>query len=527
MLSIQDFHAQIGEFKLTDISLALQEKESLAIVGESGSGKSLLALHILQLLRRSPYQRGIISILDKNVLHLCDKELQALRGRIVGYIPQEPLSALNPLHTIKKQILEALNLHSKYVDSKQKNHRYMELLEKVGLEQFKNHDYVFPYELSGGERQRVLIAIALANSPCLLIADEPTTALDVHLQKQILDLIKELGEQEGCALLLISHNLPLVRHYCERIIVMKQGRIQENILTSDLQAAKSPYTKELLNSHISPKPFVEKMQSSPLIQVNHLKIAYPLKYSFFGKVVLEKIALKSIDFQLLESESLGIIGESGSGKSSIALALMSLIPSDGEIIFYLQNISYPIQRLQKNSTLKQQYRQFMQIVFQDPFGSLSPRLSVENILSESLEIHFAHEELSQRQRRIQEVLEQVKLDFHRYKSRYPNELSGGERQRVALARALILRPKVLILDEPTSALDYSVRLSIVSLLQEIQKQNKMSYICISHDLEVIRSLCEKVIVLQHGEMLEYGSVQQVFARPQHTYTQHLLKLASS
>ena len=520
LLRLRDFGLQYGTFCLEPLSLALAPKERLAIVGESGSGKSLLALSLLGLSRACV--RGSAEFWHNGtaleLTTLGAKQWCALRGSAIGYIPQEPLTALNPLHTIKAQILESLRLHARFLTRKEQESRYDELLEKVGLEALKSREKVYPYELSGGERQRVLIAIAIANSPSLLIADEPTTALDASLQQQILCLLGALVSECGSALVLISHNLPLVRKHCDNVLVLQKGRLRDHADTQTLfakNAPKSAYSAELLSAKLPQKPQAPQDTES-ILQTRELCVHYPLARNFWGKARAMRTALSPLSFTLCHKHNLGIIGESGSGKSSLGFALMGLVDKEGDVC------------VPKNGQLcvadmrTLNYRAFIQMLFQDPFGALNPRLNVFDIIAEPLRIH-KHGEIMQKTKR---AMERVALGAH-YATRYPNELSGGERQRVALARALVLQPRVLILDEPTSALDHALRASIVQLLHDIAKECDMTYICISHELDIVQSLCENVLVLQKGEVIEQGACDRVFASPTQSYTRALLESITS
>lgn len=518
LLSVRDFGLEYGNFTLKPLSFALRANERLAIVGESGSGKSLLALSLLGLSRARVW--GSAEFCYNNATYpltnLNPKQFCALRGQAMGYIPQEPLTALNPLHTIKAQILEALALHNRF-SAKTRESRYFELLEKVGLESLKAREKVYPYELSGGERQRVLIAIALANNPALLIADEPTTALDASLQQQILKLLSALVAESQSALILISHNLPLVRQHCENVLVLQKGELRDYTTTENLFAPNTPksaYSSELLATRLPPKPAAPQTQT-PLLQTQNLSVSYPTQRNFWGSVKSTRTALSPLSFTLYQQHNLGIIGESGSGKSSLGFALMGLVAKNG-------NVRVADQNTMREARLELAYRAFIQMLFQDPFGALNPRLSVFEIIAEPLRIH-RHSDIAAKTKR---AMEQVALSAD-YATHYPNELSGGERQRVALARALVLQPRVLILDEPTSALDHSLRASIVALLQQIAKDSGITYICISHELDIIQALCERVIVLQHGKVVEEGQCAELFSNPKQPYTQSLLAAVTS
>lgn len=515
LLEVTHLRIAFKEFSLQPLTFSLESSECLAIVGESGSGKSLLALSLLGL--------GLGDVSGEVVLHhktdsyhllnLSQKQLSKIRGNLLGYIPQEPLTALNPLHTIKAQIHEALRLHNSYTKPNLQK-RYCELLEKVGLPQLIKREKVYPHELSGGERQRVLIAIAIANNPILLIADEPTTALDASLRQQVLSLLKDITSHNHTALILISHNLPIVEHYCDSVLVLQKGILQDYMPTKSLFAAnvpKSRYSMDLLEAKLPQKP-TSPTSHEEILNVSHLHVRYPLENTFWGRVHKYHSALESLSFSVYRNHHLGIIGESGSGKSSLGFALLGLVQKQGIISAKFQS-----HKMEIIDTKNIAYRRFIQMLFQDPFGALNARLSVFDIIAEPLRIHG----LDNISNRTQTAMQQVALSYE-YAQRYPNELSGGERQRVALARALVLQPQVLILDEPTSALDHYLRASIAELLHKVALENNITYICISHELDIIQSLCDDVIVLQKGKLIEQGECAQVFAHPQHNYTKDLL-----
>ncbi len=518
LLRIENFSAKLHNqsFELQGINLALNSGESLGIVGESGSGKSLLAQMIVRLLppRVMKSKSGGIFFENREVFTLTNSELEELRGSKIGYIFQEPLLCLNPLHTVKKQIAEALTLH-RPLSSRLLARSVDELLEMVGLEVIISRQKCFPHELSGGQRQRVMIAMALANSPKLLIADEPTTALDVSVQKQILELLFSLQKERDLALLLITHDLGIVRKYCDNIAVLKGGKIVEHASASELfSAPKHEYTRMLLSS-LTPKLRGNRVVSEEiLLKCERVNVSFVRQKDFFGRVKSEFHVLKDIDLTLHAGESLGIVGESGSGKSTLALALTKLLKSEGKITLFGRDVSELRERDFRA------LRRGIQIVFQDPYGSLSPRLSVEEIIAEGLEVHAK----GQRESfcaRVAEILECVGLGSE-FAARYPNELSGGQRQRVALARALILHPKIVILDEPTSALDRSIQVQVLELLISLQEEYHLSYICISHDWRVIGALCDRVAVMHGGEIVESGVLQEVMKAPKHAYTRELL-----
>lgn len=517
ILEVKNLSLGLGGFRLEGVNLSVRAGECVALVGESGSGKSLLAQSLLRLLPSVRILGGEVRWEGRNLTTLQESALEALRGKEIGYIAQEPLNALNPLHTITDQIAEAITLH-RPLKGKALQEAVESLLRRVGLGALLARSKIYPHELSGGQNQRVMIAMALANDPRLLIADEPTTALDATVQKQILDLLFELKRERGLSLLFISHDLGVVRHYADRIYVMKEGRIIEQARTIELfSAPKHPYTKRLLSALELPKRQNQGSDSprAVLLEAENLAVSFPLERDFLGRIKRSLEALKGIALTLQEGEHLGIVGESGSGKSTLALALCKLLRFQGSLKLEGSEVASLAERAFRP------YRARLQIVFQDPATTLSPRLNIEAILREGLEVH-RREEAEHFEGWISEMLESVGLEqAHRY--RYPNELSGGQRQRVALARALLLRPKILILDEPTSALDRSMEAQLVELLLSLAERYGLTYICISHDWRVIRALSDRVAVMRGGEIVEQGRLESVMNAPQHPYTRELLE----
>lgn len=502
------------------ISFTINKGETVALVGESGSGKSVTALSILKLLTYPPASHPSGSILFKgeDLLEADEDALRRVRGNAITMVFQEPMTSLNPLHTIERQIGEIIGLHSE-LSGDHARARIIALLEEVGLRDAASRLNAYPHQLSGGQRQRVMIAMALANEPDLLIADEPTTALDVTIQAQILDLLKEIQKRRGMAILFITHDLGIVRRLADRVCVMTKGQIVEQGDVGKIFAApKHDYTKKLLAAEPKGAPEAISDNAPVLLKAEELKVWFPIKRGFLRKTIGHIKAVNGVSLSLREGETLGIVGESGSGKTTLGLALLRLISSDGPIIW----LGSPIQN--QSSTLMRPLRRDMQIVFQDPYGSLSPRLSIAEIIAEGLEVHEPALTLSEREARVSAALVDVGLDPET-RHRYPHEFSGGQRQRVALARAIVLNPKFIVLDEPTSALDMSVQAQIVDVLRKLQKDRQLAYLFISHDLKVIKSLSHCIMVMRDGVVVEEGNAQNLFAHPQQDYTKALFEAA--
>ena len=499
------------------VSFDIRRGETLALVGESGSGKSVTAHSILRLLpRSSSHPSGSIRYGGEDLLQLPERRLRGIRGNRIAMVFQEPMTSLNPLHPVEKQIAEVLALH-KGLTGAAARARVLELLELVGIPEPTKRLRAYPHELSGGQRQRVMIAMALANEPELLIADEPTTALDVTVQLKILELLKELQARLGMALLLITHDLNLVRRIAQRVCVMQHGRIVEQADCEQLfSAPQHPYTQELLSADPSGGP-ADNPPGKPLLEVDDLRVWFPIRKGLLRRTVDHVKAVDGVNFRLPQGQTLGIVGESGSGKSTLGLAILRLIGSHGAIRFHGQAIDGLSQ--QEVRPLRRQ----MQVVFQDPFGSLSPRMSVSQIIGEGLEIHRIGTP-AEREQAIIAVLGEVGLDPET-RHRYPHEFSGGQRQRIAIARALVLRPQLILLDEPTSALDRTVQRQVVELLRSLQHKYNLTYLFISHDLAVVRALSHHLMVVRHGKVVEQGAAGAIFHAPQHPYTQQLLEAA--
>ena len=502
---------------VNDVNLEIPKGKTVAIVGESGSGKTLSALSILRLLPSgAKIDQGQIIFNTKDLLKLPLKEIEKIRGNRISTIFQEPMSSLNPLHKIDKQIKEIITTH-KEISSEKLNQTVLQLLKEVNLEDLVTRPNIYSYELSGGQRQRVMIAMSIANNPDLLIADEPTTALDVTVQLQILELLKKIQEKRKMSILFISHDLGVVNKIADYVYVMKDGRIIEHGNKKEIiETPKDTYTKELVGF----KNLVRKSNYNKqleILNIQKLKVWYPIKKGIFKRTVNYVKAIDDINFNLFEKETLGIVGESGSGKTSLVLAILKLISSSGNINF--KNIN--LNQIKKNQL--KNIRKDIQIVFQDPFSSLSPRMNVYEILSEGIDVHFPSFSEVEKKRIIKNILNETGMNFDRDHNKFPHEFSGGQRQRIAISRALILKPKVLILDEPTSALDITIQNQILDLLKDLQEKYSLSYIFISHDMNVIRSVSDKVLVLRSGKLVEYDIAESIFQNPKNEYTKNLIR----
>lgn len=503
-----------------DVSLYLDRNETVALVGESGSGKSVTALSILQLLPypTASHPEGSIVFDGNELIAAPPTVLQKIRGDRISMIFQEPMTSLNPLHVVEKQIGETLMLHKGYSHEKSRQ-RILELLDLVGIKDPKQRLQSYPHQLSGGQRQRVMIAMALANEPDILIADEPTTALDVTVQAQILELLESLQQHFHMAILLITHDLGIVERVSDRVYVMQEGQIVEHNLTAQL--FKNPhhaYTRGLLNAEPGGKAEPVADDAPLLLEVKDLRVWFPVKRGLWRRTVRHIKAVDGANFDLRKGHTLGIVGESGSGKTTLALAVLRLLESRGSIQFAGQSID-----AQPGKALRS-LRQKMQIVFQDPFGSLNPRMSVQRIIEEGLLAHGLGTDAVEREQQVIQVLEDVDMD-PAIRHRYPHEFSGGQRQRIAIARALVLKPALMVLDEPTSALDRSVQTQILGLLMRLQRDYALSYIFISHDLKVVRSISHSLLVMLQGKIVEQGDASAIFSQPQHAYTRSLLQAA--
>ncbi|MCH2248487.1 MAG: ABC transporter ATP-binding protein [Cognatishimia sp.] len=496
------------------VSFYLDRGETVALVGESGSGKSVTALSTVAMLGESASVSGSVTYDGQEMVSADEKLLQKVRGNDISFIFQEPMTSLNPLHTLEKQLGESLALHQGIVGEAARA-RIIDLLTKVGIRDPLERLTSYPHQLSGGQRQRVMIAMALANKPDILIADEPTTALDVTIQAQILELLAELKKSEGMGLLFITHDLGIVRQIADRVCVMKDGEIVEAGPVSEIFAnPQHDYTKTLLSARAAGAPDPVSDNADVVAQTDELRIWFPIQRGLLRRTVGHIKAVNSASVTVRAGETLGIVGESGSGKTTLALAIMRLIGSEGPIRFQGNDI-----RNLKTRELRA-LRKDMQIVFQDPFGSLSPRMTCEQIIAEGLGVHGKPDGRDTRVL-VGEVMEEVGLDPATM-DRYPHEFSGGQRQRIAIARAMILRPKLLVLDEPTSALDMTVQVQIVDLLRNLQKKYDLAYLFISHDLDVVRAMSHKIMVMKQGDVVETGTASEIFETPKTYYTKELL-----
>jgi microcin C transport system ATP-binding protein len=504
------------------VSFSLNKGETLAVVGESGSGKSVSALSIVKLLAypAASHPSGEIIFNGRDLLQASEDEMRAIRGNDITMVFQEPMTSLNPLHTIEQQIGEILELHGRASGSNLRP-RVIELLSKVGIPNVEERLSAYPHQLSGGQRQRVMIAMALANEPELLIADEPTTALDVTVQAQILALLKKLQAEHGMAILFITHDLGIVRKLAHNVVVMKKGKVVEAGSVAEVFGKpQHPYTQALLASEPKGRPARPDPTRKVIVETDKLKIWFPIKKGFLRKTVGYVKAVDEISVTVREGETVGVVGESGSGKTTLGQAILRLIRSDGPILFMGERIDGKLFKEMRP------LRKDLQIVFQDPFGSLSPRLSVAEIVEEGLVVQDRSLSYEARREIVAKALQDVGLDPAAM-DRYPHEFSGGQRQRIAIARAMALKPKFVVLDEPTSALDKTVQVQIVELLRKFQKERGLAYLFISHDLQVVRALANELIVMKNGKVVEAGPAADIFANPQTEYTKALLAAAFS
>lgn len=515
-LSVSFFNRENTEFQaINNINLKLEEGEILGIVGESGSGKSVTALSILGLL---PYPKAVhgkqssIIFQNQELIGLNDKDFQKIRGGDIAFIFQEPMSSLNPLHKIGKQIAESLILHQQNLSKTEIDKKVLELLQAVKIPQSESKINAYPFELSGGQRQRIMIAMAIANNPKILIADEPTTALDVTIQEQIIDLLLELKQKYGMAIIFISHNLRLVNKIADNIAVMYQGNLVEYGPAKQIfETPQHGYTKKLISSGLLLN-LDDKNSTETILKAENIAVSFPLKKNLWGKVTKELKAVNNVSFELAKGETLGIVGESGSGKTTLAMSVVNLVKHGGKIML-------------KNNGILEEMNSFskdLQIVFQDPYNSLNPRMNIMQIIGEGLNVHFPQLSEDEQINMIKKIIQEVELT-EEVLPKYPHEFSGGQRQRIALARTLILNPRVIILDEPTSALDVTVQAQVVKLLKDLQHKHKLSYIFISHDMNAVRAMSHKIMVMKDGKVVESGPADDIFNNPQDTYTKQLIK----
>lgn len=500
-----------------NISYELEAGEVLGIVGESGSGKSVSALSILGLL---PYPKAYhskqssVKFMGKELLNASEKELRKVRGNDIAFIFQEPMSSLNPLHTVEKQISETLILH-RGMNEKQAKKEVLRLLKVTGIKKARERMKAYPFELSGGQRQRVMIAMAVANNPKVLIADEPTTALDVTIQAQILDLLMELKDKLNMAIIFISHDLRVIQKIASKVCVMKDGKIvEQGDVNKVFNAPENSYTKTLIDAHSELK-INNNISNNPVLELKDVVVKFPIKKNFWGKVIDEIRAVDNVSFTLRQGETLGIVGESGSGKTTLGMSIVDLVKYDGKIVF--NNIVDN----QRDKCKNECFRKSVQVVFQDPYNSLNPRMNIEQIVGEGLEVHFSELSKDEKRMRIINMLKEVGLSEN-VLSKYPHEFSGGQRQRIAIARALVLEPKLLVLDEPTSALDVTIQAQIIALLQNIQQKMGLSYIFISHDMKAVRAMSDRIAVMKDGKIIEISDRDMIFNYPKEEYTKRLI-----
>ncbi|MCZ7470533.1 ABC transporter ATP-binding protein [Agrobacterium sp. O3.4] len=525
LLSVRDLSVAFHQGGATSVavdhvSFDLMPGEVVALVGESGSGKSVTANSILKLLPypAASHPSGKILFDGKDMLTLPERALRAVRGNDITMIFQEPMTSLNPLHTIERQIGEILELHQAITGAEARA-RTLELLLQVGIREPEKRLKAYPHELSGGQRQRVMIAMALANRPKLLIADEPTTALDVTVQAQILELLSDLKTKHGMSMLFITHDLGIVRKFADRVCVMTKGKIVETGTVEQVFTdPQHAYTRHLLAAEPKGEPPHSDASKPVVMQGDDIKVWFPIKAGLMRRVVDHVKAVDGIDITLRAGQTVGVVGESGSGKTTLGLALSRLIASKGRISFIGQSIDHYSYEMMKP------LRNRLQVVFQDPYGSLSPRMSVGEIVAEGLKVHERSLSADERDTRVATALEEVGLD-QATRWRYPHEFSGGQRQRIAIARAMVLKPRFVMLDEPTSALDMSVQAQVVDLLRDLQAKHELAYLFISHDLKVVKALANDLIVMRHGKVVESGPAAEIFANPQEDYTRALLAAA--
>ena len=525
LLSIRDLSIAFGHgvrevLAVDRVSFDIRKGETMALVGESGSGKSITALSVMKLLPypAAHHPSGSIKFQGRELLTMSEQQIREVRGNDITIIFQEPMTSLNPLHTIEKQIREILSLHQG-LNASAARAKIIELLGQVGIPDPAGRLGSYPHQLSGGQRQRVMIAMALANKPDLLIADEPTTALDVTVQAQILKLLKDIQTQLGMSMLFITHDLGIVRKLADRVCVMQRGKIvEQGEVERVFTAPEHPYTRALLAAEPKPDPALPRPDAPIVIETKDLKVWFPVKRGVMRKVVGHIKAVDGVSIELRKGETLGVVGESGSGKTTLGLAILRLISSTGPIVF----MGHAIEGLKFKQM--RPFRHDMQIVFQDPYGSLSPRMAVSDIVEEGLWVHHPGLSRTEREQRVVAALNDVGLD-PATRFRYPHEFSGGQRQRIAVARALALEPTFIVLDEPTSALDMLIQSQMVDLLRDLQKRHDLTYMFISHDLRVVAALASRLLVMRNGKMVEEGAAAELFKAPKTEYTRALFAAA--
>ena len=517
VLKVSNLSVSFGDVQaVRGVSFHVDRGETVALVGESGSGKSVTALSTVALVPGATATTGSVTYNGQEMVGADEPTLRRIRGNDISFIFQEPMTSLNPLHTLEKQITESLMLHQNLHGAAARA-RVVDLLTKVGIRDPESRLGAYPHQLSGGQRQRVMIAMALANGPDLLVADEPTTALDVTIQAQILDLLADLKRDMGMSLLFITHDLTIVRRIADRVCVMQGGEIVEQGPTAQIFAnPQHPYTRKLLAAEAKGRPEPVAENAPEIVATKDLRVWFPIQRGLLRRTVGHVKAVNAATLSVRAGETLGVVGESGSGKTTLALAIMRLISSQGPVVF----LGRDVQGL-KSADLRP-IRKDMQIVFQDPYGSLSPRLTIEQIVAEGLAVHGVAR--ADRRAQVAAILSEVGLD-PAMMDRYPHEFSGGQRQRIAIARAMILKPKLVVLDEPTSALDMTVQVQIVDLLRDLQRKYAIAYLFISHDLKVVRALSHKIMVMKNGDVIETGAAEAVFSAPKDAYTRALLRAA--
>jgi len=530
LLDIQNlsltFHTEDGDSKvLHDISFGVKSGQTVALVGESGSGKSVTAMSILRLLDKTATvtTTGAINFSGQNILELPESKIRRIRGNQIAMIFQEPMTSLNPVYSIGNQLIEPLMLHQNLTNPEART-KAIDLLDRCGIADSRQRLASFPHQLSGGQRQRAMIAMALACKPALLIADEPTTALDVTIQAQILELLEDIQKELNMAVLLITHDLNMVKKISDHVHIMHDGRIVENGPTETIFAKpQDPYTIHLLNSVPKGKP-EPKQDRKPLLTISDLKCHFPIKAGFFKRTIGKIKAVDGVSLTIREGTTYGIVGESGSGKSTLGMCILRLTNCQGKILYNGAKNNNPKDLVFQSRAALRPLRKELQVVFQDPFSSLSPRLNIEQIISEGLKVHNIGKDKKDRQRMVFKTLQEVGLDED-MAGRYPHEFSGGERQRIAIARAIALEPRFIMLDEPTSALDMTIQAQIIKLLKDLQKRHGITYLFVSHDLRVIRAMADEVAVMRNGRIVEAGVAADLFNNPQHPYTKSLFAAA--